>query len=138
MKLELEVSKPTNPSPFQTFIGYPAPPATEWMDDEAISSYMYNSHSPSPPVAAPVLSRPRRASVLRNKAYNATHPELKVLKCPLHGGACDGVSVAEPHLTEQCRLRRGFRDLYPVLRQGGRTMVDWERVMREEKSKMRR
>jgi hypothetical protein len=101
---------------------------------------MYNPASPSPPTTtAPSLSRPRRASFLLNKAYNATHhPQLKVLKCPLHDGACDGVSVAEPHLTEQCRLRSGFKDLYPVLREGGRTMIDWAQVVREERARMRR
>ncbi|KAF2653284.1 hypothetical protein K491DRAFT_718216 [Lophiostoma macrostomum CBS 122681] len=113
--------------------GAKTPPATEWMDDEAISSYMYKSPSPEAPAH---VSRPRRASVLLNQAYNATHPSRNVLKCPLHDGACDGVSVVEPHLTEQCRLGRGFKDLYPVLQKGDRTMIDWEKVMAEEKAKM--
>jgi hypothetical protein len=38
---------------------------------------------------------------------------------------------------KQWRLRRGFRVLYPVLREGIRTMIDWARMGREKKTKMR-
>ncbi|KAH9871684.1 hypothetical protein J1614_005939 [Plenodomus biglobosus] len=108
------------------------------------------------------LARPRAASIALNTAYNAANPrrptftlddtstreestldtttagttETYVPKCPLHGAECDGESVTHVHQTEHARRGRGFRDLYPTITVGDRTIIDWARVMQQEKERM--
>lgn len=63
-------------------------------------------------------------------------PQDRPSKCELHGEDCDGETVTGFHLTETSRRGRGFKDLYPVVENKGRVMVDWHRLMFEEMEKM--
>ncbi|KAF2133405.1 hypothetical protein P153DRAFT_363602 [Dothidotthia symphoricarpi CBS 119687] len=55
-------------------------------------------------------------------------------KCPLHGEECDGVTVTGTWQTQAAIEGRGFADLYPVIvGAGGRRMVDWEGLLRQER-----
>jgi hypothetical protein len=55
-------------------------------------------------------------------------------RCAIHGGECDGVSVSTTWKTQQARETTGFKDLYPLVRGvDGREMVDWERLLMEER-----
>jgi hypothetical protein len=63
-------------------------------------------------------------------------PYGKVTKCALHGEVCDGVSVRHLHLTEATRQGRGFQESYPMIHRSGREMVDWVRIMNEERVQM--
>jgi hypothetical protein len=60
----------------------------------------------------------------------------KVTKCALHGEECDGVSAGHLHLTEATRQGRGFQQSYRMIHRGGREMVDWVRIMNEERVQM--
>jgi len=88
----------------------------------------------------------KAASLALNEAFKAALPTIeglvaaqpRVLKCPIHGEGCDGVSVAKEHRTEEKRRRGGFKDVYPMITSQGRTMVDWAVLMSEEKEKMGR
>ncbi|KAF1920942.1 hypothetical protein BDU57DRAFT_534663 [Ampelomyces quisqualis] len=56
-------------------------------------------------------------------------------KCPLHGEDCDGVSTTETWRTQHARNTNGLRENYPViLGDGDRVMVDWKRILQEEKA----
>ena len=104
------------------------------------------------PASKPIgTGRPRKrsmkaASLALNEAFKAALPTIeglvaaqpRVLKCPIHGEGCDGVSVAKEHRTEEKRRRGGFKDVYPMITSQGRTMVDWAVLMSEEKEKMGR
>jgi hypothetical protein len=68
-----------------------------------------------------------KARFVLKEAFNQ-----KVTKCPIHE-TCDGVTVTNPHLTEQMRQTAGFKDLYPVITVGERTMIDWDMIWKEEK-----
>jgi hypothetical protein len=63
-------------------------------------------------------------------------PYGKVTKCALHGEVCDGVSVGHLHLTEATRQGRGFQESYPMIHRRGREIVDWVRIMNEERVQM--
>jgi hypothetical protein len=63
-------------------------------------------------------------------------PHGKVTKCALHGEECDGVSVGHLHLTETARQGCGFQEKYPTIRNGGREIVDWFRIINEERVSM--
>ncbi|KAF1999677.1 hypothetical protein P154DRAFT_216778 [Amniculicola lignicola CBS 123094] len=59
-----------------------------------------------------------------------------ILKCVIHGEDCDGETVTHEHVTLQVGNSRGFRELYPSIEAGGRKMVDWAKILQEEKQKM--
>ncbi|KAI8937227.1 hypothetical protein NX059_006436 [Plenodomus lindquistii] len=105
------------------------------------------------------LARPQAASLALNTAYNARRATPTIeeptgiqgltlqgtteqatntfkRKCTLHGEDCDGETVTHLHHTEQCRRDRGFAEAYPMITVGGRTMIDWAKIMSEEKAKM--
>lgn len=105
--------------------------------------------------------RPRRASMALNQAYNNKKglelpglgvPQIMVQeqqeksknrasKCVLHGDKCDGEYVAHAYRTQHATTGAGFREKVPFVEGevGGRVMVDWERLLREEKERgMRR
>ncbi|KAF2708201.1 hypothetical protein K504DRAFT_534839 [Pleomassaria siparia CBS 279.74] len=92
--------------------------------------------SPSQFAASPAnpgnTGRPRKASLALNEAYNRDHPTRGETNCTLHGEECDGVSVANQHLTAATREGRGFKDLYPTIEKGDRVMLDWHRLVQEE------
>jgi hypothetical protein len=57
-------------------------------------------------------------------------------RCPLHGDACDGVTVTETWVTQRAKEGTGFKDLYPVVEgAGGRVMVDWMKLFDEEQAR---
>ncbi|KAF2787432.1 hypothetical protein K505DRAFT_396698 [Melanomma pulvis-pyrius CBS 109.77] len=60
----------------------------------------------------------------------------RVTKCAIHGEECDGKTVTNLHQTEKARRAMGFKDLYPVVESEGRVMVDWNRIVCEEKKRM--
>jgi hypothetical protein len=83
-----------------------------------------------------------------NQAYNAANPvslsaspvlqeeeiSVRMPKCALHGEGCDGVAVSETWKTQHAKETMGFKDLYPVVQGAGdRVMIDWQKLMREEK-----
>ncbi|KAH7400714.1 hypothetical protein DE146DRAFT_781331, partial [Phaeosphaeria sp. MPI-PUGE-AT-0046c] len=106
----------------------------EWAPEVASSPYSRNK-----PIGT---GRPRRASMALNQAYNAKKEEQdmqksRVGKCVLHGEGCDGEYTAYTWRTQHARNTTGFRELVPVVQgEGGRLMVDWEKVLQEEKAKM--
>ena len=62
-------------------------------------------------------------------------------KCVLHGDKCDGEYVAHAYRTQHAATGAGFREKVSFVEGevGGRVMVDWERLVREEKERgMRR
>lgn len=59
-----------------------------------------------------------------------------LLKCPLHGEECDGVTTTTLHQTENARRYRGIVGPVPVLRSEGREMVDWELLLQKTKREM--
>ncbi|KAJ4305260.1 hypothetical protein N0V90_000791 [Kalmusia sp. IMI 367209] len=90
------------------------------------------------------IGRPRKdswkaASIALNEAIfrsgeeGIRDGEGNLLKCPVHGGDCDGVTVVNDHLTEKNRKGKGFKEVYPVLTNHGRTMIDWLALVEEEK-----
>jgi hypothetical protein len=80
--------------------------------------------------------RPRRASLALNEAHNAANPPVVAPRCPLHGDACDGVTVTETWVTQRAKEGTGFKDLYPVVEgAGGRVMVDWMKLFDEEQAR---
>jgi hypothetical protein len=122
---------------------------------ESATSSAYNSRNQTPTiVTSPPYSRnkpigtgrPRRASMALNQAYNAANPvsspkeeavSTRMPKCALHGEGCDGVAVSETWRTQHAKETMGFKDLYPVVEgAGGRVMVDWQKLVREEKERM--
>jgi hypothetical protein len=54
-----------------------------------------------------------------------------VLKCPLHGGDCDGLTVTNLHVTAQARMRRELTWQPPMLDVLGREMVDWWKMLKD-------
>jgi hypothetical protein len=58
-----------------------------------------------------------------------------VLKCPLHGGDCDGVTVTNLHVTAQARQKREFAWQPPMLHVLGRQMVDWWTMVQDARDK---
>jgi hypothetical protein len=50
---------------------------------------------------------------------------------------CDGVTTSETWKTEHAHKTTSLNDHYPViLRDGDRVMIDWEKLVREEKEMM--
>jgi hypothetical protein len=101
--------------------------------------------------------RPRKdsmakASIALNEAVNATSrsksaadadtgdekkdddgEEKEKEKCAIHGNGCGGVAVLERHRTEDARLTSGILGEVPMMECLGREMVDWARVVEEER-----
>jgi hypothetical protein len=138
------VAKGTRPPPLRRRHSY-TDPATE---AEAQPNQFDAGVAMSPPWSRnkPIgTGRPRRASMALNHAYNAANPApggggaaKPAPKCALHGGDCDGVSTSMTWKTQHAKETTGFRDLYPVVRGvDGREMVDWERLMMEERASRR-
>jgi hypothetical protein len=85
----------------------------------------------------------KAASLALNAVFNDSNKESNeegvkkpggsVLKCCVHGGDCDGVTVTNEHLTLQNRKARGLKEEYPMMVNGGRTMIDWFALMKEER-----
>lgn len=125
-------------SPLQRSVTSPLPPHT-------VSPLPSRTSSPFGPEPKPNL-RPRLGSLLDGKILKdaANWSQFGVIgeeaakgaipKCMIHGENCDGETVTHPHLTEQVRKGIGFRDLYPTIEAGGRTMVDWARLLEEERA----
>ncbi|KAJ4350526.1 uncharacterized protein N0V89_009147 [Didymosphaeria variabile] len=84
----------------------------------------------------------KAASLALNVAFNDSNRDVSgkvnkknedsVLKCCIHGGDCDGVTVTTEHLTLKNLKIRGFKEAYPVVINQGRTMIDWYTLMKEE------
>ncbi|KAL1591899.1 hypothetical protein SLS60_011491 [Paraconiothyrium brasiliense] len=84
----------------------------------------------------------KAASLALNAAFNDFNRDISgkednklgggILKCCVHGGDCDGITVTNEHLTLQNMKARGFKEEYPVVVNGGRTMIDWFALMKEE------
>jgi hypothetical protein len=68
-----------------------------------------------------------------NNEEGGKNPADSVLKCCVHGGRCDGVTVTNDHLTLQNVKTRGLKEEYPMMVNGGRTMIDWFALMKEER-----
>lgn len=126
---------------------------------------MYMPSAAAIPIASPPYSRnkpigtgrPRKASFALNQAYNAKKevvpmiemPQItvqdeqqengksRVCKCVLHGEGCDGKYVAHTWRTQHASKTTGFRELVPFVQgEGSRIIVDWEKVLLEEKAKL--
>lgn len=84
------------------------------------------------------IARSRRDSMkAASRALNAALIDelpkpAPVLKCAVHSGDCDGVTVANEHLTLEARRGRGFKEPYPMITSNGRSMVDWHALLKEE------
>lgn len=100
-------------------------------------------HSRNKPIGT---GRPRRASMALNQAHNAAKMlekpqgsaavvDARVAKCPIHSEECDGVTVTETWRTRHAQEKMGFAEPVPVMKGEGeeRAMVDWARLLREEK-----
>jgi hypothetical protein len=62
-------------------------------------------------------------------------------KCAIHGGTCDGKTVTGLRMTERAVWGKGFVESVPTIKGEGEEltiMVDWARIMDEERAKMRR
>ncbi|KAF9740049.1 hypothetical protein PMIN01_02684 [Paraphaeosphaeria minitans] len=85
----------------------------------------------------------KAASLALNAAFNGFNIESNdegpkttggsVLKCCVHGDDCDGVTVTNEHLTLQNMKARGLKEEYPMMVNGGRTMIDWYALTKEER-----
>lgn len=60
-----------------------------------------------------------------------------VLKCPIHGGDCDGVAVGTDNLTLAHIKARGFEEVYPMLHRDERSMIDWLAIATAMKEEMK-
>lgn len=60
----------------------------------------------------------------------------RLTRCPVHDEPCDGETVTNNHLSKTTSEKRGFKELYPVVENLGRRMVDWKTIMDEEKTKV--
>ncbi|KAH8732553.1 hypothetical protein GQ44DRAFT_821812 [Phaeosphaeriaceae sp. PMI808] len=134
----------------------------DWIDDAddgaAFVRVVDAPRAPSTVVASPPYSRnkpigtgrPRRASMALNQAYNAANAAVlggglgeeggnaPGRGCVLHGEECDGVTVSGTWRSQRARETSGFMDLYPVVEgDGGRRMVDWFKLLREEQEKLK-
>ncbi|KZM21960.1 uncharacterized protein EKO05_0005068 [Ascochyta rabiei] len=58
----------------------------------------------------------------------------RVAPCAIDGEECGGVATAESWLTERARCGKGFVEKLPMVEGGGRMMVDWMRLLVEEKA----
>ena len=109
-----------------------------------------STQEPSIPLS---FSRPRRATLALNAAYNlsraqdfstggfvfgttdsalATEEKLTVTKCAVHGENCDRDTVENWHLTESMCRSLEFKNLYPTIENKGRKIVDWEAMYVKE------
>lgn len=59
---------------------------------------------------------------------------VRVAPCAIHGEECDGVATAEKWLMEETKVRRGFVEDIPQIYGTGRVMVDWARLLVEERA----
>lgn len=66
-----------------------------------------------------------------NQAFNLARP--RVTKCTLHGEGCTGMGVDNEHLTARMFRTKGFVDEYPTIVREGRVIVDWQKILFEEK-----
>lgn len=121
---------------------------SDWIGPHDIDTFIGTvprSPSPSHPSHKPVgTGRPRGASLALNKAYNAANPPTPcgskavvsavAPECPLHGKECDGVSVSQTWRTRRAIENAGLKEVYPmVMGLGGRQIVDWDQLYKEER-----
>ena len=109
-----------------------------------------STQEPSIPLS---FSRPRRATLALNAAYNLSHlqdsstsgfvfgttdsalatgEKLTVTKYAVHGENRDRETVENWRLTESMRRGLGVENLYPTIENKGRKIVDWEAMYVKE------
>jgi hypothetical protein len=101
--------------------------------DRHSSEYAFDTSSLIPDIQ---IDNPEHTIADQYDKSFGEEPHGKVTKCMVHGDECDGVSVGHLHLTETARQGCGFQEKYPTIRNGGREILDWFRIMNEERVKM--
>ncbi|KAF2645163.1 hypothetical protein P280DRAFT_466393 [Massarina eburnea CBS 473.64] len=104
----------------------------------ALASRALNSATNGLPLPAAREELPALLPAILEASPSPAPAVPSVLKCPLHGDGCDGVTTTGLHRTERAIRGRGFKEVYPEIVEGGRVFVDWKKLLEEEKERVER